>query len=64
MHKGTGHDRRLPGQDETAPGTTARVIVLPATALTPPLGNRIVTGPADAAEVRLLAAHARMIHTT
>ncbi|WP_042421065.1 helix-turn-helix domain-containing protein [Streptacidiphilus anmyonensis] len=49
---------------ETAPGTTAKVLVLPSGVLAPLLGNRSLTGPADAAEVRLLAAHADMVHTT
>ncbi|MFB7510719.1 DNA-binding protein, partial [Streptomyces broussonetiae] len=53
-----------PSHFETAPGTTARVIVLPAAMLTPLLGDRVVTGPADLAEVRLLVSHANMIHAT
>ncbi|MFI9275718.1 helix-turn-helix domain-containing protein [Kitasatospora sp. NPDC052896] len=53
-----------PTHFQTAPHTTAKVLVLPAGALGPLLGNRIVTGPADAAEVRLLVAHANMIHST
>lgn len=32
--------------------------------LRPLLGNRIISGPADAAEVCLMVAHANMIHTT
>jgi AraC-like DNA-binding protein len=56
------HDRRLP-HFATAPDTTAQVIILPGAALTPLLGNRAVTGPADAAEVRLLLAHASMIRS-
>nr|WP_203607337.1 helix-turn-helix domain-containing protein [Streptomyces sp. SID11385] len=52
-----------PSHFETAPSTTARVVVLPATVLGPLLGNRTVTGSADSPEVRLLVAHTTMIHT-
>lgn len=52
-----------PAHFTTVPHTTAKVLVLPAAMLTPLLGNRSVTGSADAAEVRLLAAHANMIYT-
>jgi AraC-like DNA-binding protein len=53
-----------PSHFETAPDTTARVLVLPAAMLKPLLGGRIITGPADSAEVRLLMAHANMVYTT
>lgn len=43
------------------PHTKARCIVLPAAPFTPLLGDRSITGPADAAEVRLLMAHATMV---
>ena len=43
------------------PYTKARCIVLPAAPFTLLLGGRGVTGPADAAEVRLLMAHANMV---
>lgn len=49
---------------ETAPHTTRELLVLPSEPLAPLLGNRNITGPADTAEVRLLAAHAHMVHTT
>ncbi|WP_042438814.1 helix-turn-helix domain-containing protein [Streptacidiphilus albus] len=50
---------------ETVPGTTAKVLVLPAAMLKPLLGARqAVTGPADSAEVRLLTAHSNMIYET
>ena len=49
---------------ETAPDTTAKVVILPAAMLTPLLGNRAVAGPAGAAEVRLLAAHTNMLYQT
>jgi len=46
------------------PGTVVKVLVLPSTVLKPLLGNRAVTGPIDAAEVRLLAAHANTVELT
>ncbi|MGP4005125.1 helix-turn-helix domain-containing protein [Streptomyces sp. 4N124] len=49
---------------ETAPHTTAQFLFLPSAMLRPLLGNRIITGPADSAEVRLLTAHTNMIHAT
>jgi AraC-like DNA-binding protein len=54
----------LPSHFETAPDTTARIVILPAAMLTPLLGNRAIAGPAGAAEVRLLAAHANMLYQT
>ena len=53
-----------PSHFETTPDTTARVLVLPAAMLKPLLGRRIITGPADSAELRLLMAHANMIYAT
>lgn len=53
-----------PSHFATAPHTTAKVVVLPSATLKPLLGDRVVTGPVDAAEVRLLVAHANMIHAT
>ncbi|MET8446774.1 helix-turn-helix domain-containing protein [Streptomyces sp. NPDC005209] len=53
-----------PTHFRTASHTTAKVVVLPADLLKPLLADRIVTGPAQSAEVRLLVAHANMIHTT
>ncbi|MFD0445251.1 DNA-binding protein [Streptomyces indonesiensis] len=49
---------------ETVPHTAAMVTVLPAPPLVPLLGKRMVIGAADAAEVRLLVAHAKMVNTT
>lgn len=53
-----------PSHFGTAPHTTAKAIVLPSATLKPLLGDRVVTGPVDSAEVRLLVAHANMIHAT
>jgi hypothetical protein len=53
-----------PSHFQTMPETTARVLVLPAAMLKPLLGGRIITGPADSAEMRLLMAHANMIYAT
>ncbi|MFB7496574.1 helix-turn-helix domain-containing protein [Streptomyces sp. NPDC056161] len=49
---------------ETVPHTAALVAVLPAPPLVPLLGNRTATGSADAAEVRLLVAHTKMVNST
>jgi len=49
---------------ETLPHTTVKVLVLPSTMLKPLLGNRVVIGPADSAEVRLLTAHASTLEMT
>lgn len=49
---------------ETAPHTTTELLVLPAERLAPLLGNRNIAGSADTAEVRLLTAHANMVHAT
>ncbi|WP_051773872.1 helix-turn-helix domain-containing protein [Streptomyces sp. NRRL S-237] len=49
---------------ETTAHLTAKFLVLPPGELKPLLGNRVVTGPADSAEMRLLTALADMIHTT
>jgi AraC family transcriptional activator of tynA and feaB len=53
-----------PSHFHTAPHTTATVVVLPAAMLKPLLGGRVLTGPVDSAEVRLLMAHTKMIHAT
>jgi AraC-like DNA-binding protein len=53
-----------PSHFQTAPHTTAKIVVLPAAMLTPLLGNRSITGPANSAEVRLLVAHANTVHDT
>lgn len=54
----------LPAHFTTAPHTTAKILVLPAAKLKPLLGNRIIAGPVDSPEVRLLVAHANMVHAT
>ncbi|MFD8380774.1 helix-turn-helix domain-containing protein [Streptomyces sp. NPDC059679] len=48
----------------TAPHTTTEILVLPSATFAPLLGNRHITGSAETAEVRLLTAHANMIHAT
>ncbi|MGI5149446.1 helix-turn-helix transcriptional regulator [Plantactinospora sp. CA-294935] len=48
----------------TPPHTTAQVFVLPAATLSPLIRDSMVTGEISAAEVRLLAAHARTVHET
>ncbi|MEY9855773.1 AraC family transcriptional activator of tynA and feaB [Catenulispora sp. GAS73] len=53
-----------PSHFETTPGTTAKVLVLPAATLKPLLGGRALTGPADSPEMRLLIAHTNMVHST
>lgn len=49
---------------QTLPHTVVKILVLPPILLKPLLGNRAVTGPADSAEVRLLAAHANTVELT
>ncbi|MFJ2931498.1 helix-turn-helix domain-containing protein [Streptomyces sp. NPDC087219] len=49
---------------ETTAHLTAKFLVLPPDELKPLLGNRVVTGPADSAEMRLLTTLADMIHNT
>ncbi|MFJ9846045.1 helix-turn-helix domain-containing protein [Kitasatospora sp. NPDC101155] len=53
-----------PSRFQTAPHTTAKIVVLPAATLTPLIGGRGVIGPADSPEVRLLVAHANMVYDT
>ncbi|MFI6044579.1 helix-turn-helix domain-containing protein [Nocardia sp. NPDC051321] len=54
-----------PPQLDMAPGTTAKVVVTtPSPALAPLLRNRMIAGPADSAELRLLLAHAEMVRAT
>lgn len=53
-----------PSHFETTPGTTAKVLVLPAAMLKPLLRGRALAGPADSAEMRLLTAHTNMVHST
>lgn len=52
-----------PSHFETLPDTVAKVLVLPAATLKPLLGGRIITGPADSAEMRLLTAHTNMVYS-
>jgi AraC family transcriptional activator of tynA and feaB len=59
-----GHVGRRPSHLEIAPHTTARILCLPAAVLRPLLGDRVISGPTDSAEMRLLTAHASMIHAT
>jgi AraC-like DNA-binding protein len=49
---------------KTAPHTTAKFLFLPPAVLAPLLGDRLVTGTADSAEMRLLLAHTNMVHAT
>ncbi|GAA1235545.1 helix-turn-helix domain-containing protein [Kitasatospora nipponensis] len=49
---------------ETSANLTAKFLVLPPGELKPLLGNLVVTGPTDSAEMRLLTALTDMIHTT
>ncbi|MFD3309490.1 DNA-binding protein [Streptomyces sp. NPDC058694] len=49
---------------ETPPHTKLKILILPAAILGPLLGNRMLTGPAESAEMRLLTAHADMVHAT
>jgi hypothetical protein len=49
---------------QTLPHTAVMVLVLPSTVLKPLLGNRVATGPANSAEVRLLTAHAGTVELT
>ncbi|MFI6165468.1 helix-turn-helix domain-containing protein [Nocardia sp. NPDC051052] len=54
-----------PPQLDMAPGTAAKVVVTtPSPALEPLLRNRMIAGPADSAELRLLLAHAEMVRAT
>lgn len=54
--------RHLPSRTE--PGTRARVTMLPSNLLRALPHDRVVTGPADSAEMRLLMAHTRTLHET
>lgn len=54
--------RHLPSR--TAPGTRARVTALPSNLLRALPRDRVITGPTDAAEIRMLMAHTRMIQET
>ncbi|MCX4803198.1 helix-turn-helix domain-containing protein [Streptomyces sp. NBC_01214] len=49
---------------ETTAHLTAKFLVLPPGELKPLLGTRVITGPADSAEMRLLTALTDVIHTT
>jgi AraC family transcriptional regulator, positive regulator of tynA and feaB len=53
-----------PAHFQTEPHTTAKIVVLPAATLTPLLKGQGITGPAHSPEIRLLVAHANMVHDT
>ncbi|WP_194922796.1 helix-turn-helix domain-containing protein [Catenulispora pinisilvae] len=53
-----------PSHFQTVPDTAATVLVLPAAILKPLLGGRILTGPSNSAELRLLTAHTNMVRLT
>ena len=53
-----------PSHFETVPGTSAKVLVLPAAMLKPLLGGGVIAGSAGSAEMRLLTAHTNMVHLT
>ncbi|WP_218024815.1 helix-turn-helix domain-containing protein [Nocardia pseudovaccinii] len=56
---------RQPKHFDTQPHTTAKIILgMPQSVIEPLLRNRIITGPADSAEMRLLVAHANMVRET
>ncbi len=57
------HVERL-SEFSTTQHLAAKLFALPSAEFKPLLGNRTITGSADSAEVRLLTAHADMIHTT
>ncbi len=42
--------------------TTVKFLFLPASTLTPLLGNRMISGSTDSAEMRLLLAHTNLVH--
>ena len=48
---------------KTVPHTRAKILTMPTAMLKPLLGDRIITGPADSSEVRLLVAHVNMVQT-
>ncbi|MFI6934120.1 helix-turn-helix domain-containing protein [Streptomyces sp. NPDC050287] len=53
-----------PARFEMEPGTTASVLILPASLLSPLIGDRPVVGPADRAELRLLMACTKVADAT
>ncbi|MFC9098217.1 helix-turn-helix domain-containing protein [Streptomyces sp. NPDC057072] len=53
-----------PSDFDVAPHTEGKIVVLPAGLLKPLIDDQSVTGPADAAEMRLLIAHANTVHST
>ncbi|WP_207757098.1 helix-turn-helix domain-containing protein [Nonomuraea cypriaca] len=50
-----------PSTFEVAQGTTAKVLILPASALQPLIGDRLIAGSAASAEMRLLMAHVHLV---
>ncbi|SEH03839.1 AraC-type DNA-binding protein [Nonomuraea solani] len=53
-----------PSHFQVVPGTTARVLSLPASPLRPLIGDRQIVATAGSPETRLLMAHANMVHAT
>ncbi|MEV0385724.1 helix-turn-helix domain-containing protein [Nonomuraea sp. NPDC050643] len=53
-----------PSHFQVVPGTTARVLALPASVLKPLIGDRQIVATADSPETRMLMAHANMVHAT
>ncbi|MFF4507488.1 helix-turn-helix domain-containing protein [Streptomyces sp. NPDC001401] len=56
--------RSGPPTFEVAQHTTAKVLILPAQALGPPAPDRLITGSAASAEMRLLLAHVNLVGET
>ncbi|MFD3375092.1 MULTISPECIES: helix-turn-helix domain-containing protein [unclassified Streptomyces] len=53
-----------PARFEVAPHSTAKVLILPATPLSPLIRDRATVGPADSPELRLLMAHTEIVEAT
>lgn len=53
-----------PARFVVAPHSTAKVLILPATPLSPLIRDRVTVGPADSPELRLLMAHTEMVEAT
>src|SRR5437868_6348138 len=53
-----------PSHFAVPPHAQARALVLPSALLGPLIGRRQIAGPADSAEMRVLTAHADMVHET
>ncbi len=50
-----------PSQFKVGPRSTTKLLVMPASLLSPLIGDRPIVGPADSAEMRVLMAHAQMV---